>query len=72
MTITEKPVIILGAGLAGLTAAAYLRRHGIPIRVFEAGAAIAGLCKSEKDEDGFTYDCGAHFLTNRLAAAAGR
>ncbi|MFN0019200.1 MAG: protoporphyrinogen/coproporphyrinogen oxidase [Pirellulaceae bacterium] len=67
----KPPVVILGAGLAGLTAATYLRRHKVPIRVFEAGKTIAGLCQSEKDEEGFTYDCGAHFITNRLAAAVG-
>ncbi len=67
----ERPVAILGAGLAGLTAATYLRRHGIPVRVYEAGKNLAGLARSERDEDGFTYDCGAHFITNRLAAAVG-
>lgn len=71
MSTTSSPVIVLGAGLAGLTAGAYLRRHGVAVRIFEAGPKIAGLCQSEKDEDGFTYDCGAHFLTNRLAAAVG-
>ncbi len=66
-----KPVVIVGAGLAGLTAATYLRRHGVPVRVFEAGRNIAGLARSERDADGFTYDFGAHFITNRLAAAVG-
>lgn len=66
-----KPVVIVGAGLAGLTAATYLRRHGVAVRVFEAGKNIAGLARSEHDADGFTYDFGAHFITNRLAAAVG-
>lgn len=71
MTPNDRPVVILGAGLAGLTAATYLRRHGLPVRVFEAGRQLAGLARSERDADGFTYDCGAHFITNRLAAAVG-
>jgi protoporphyrinogen/coproporphyrinogen III oxidase len=71
MKSATRPVVILGGGLAGLTAASYLRRHGIPVRLFEAGRAIAGLAKSFHDSDGFTYDFGAHFITNRLAAAAG-
>jgi oxygen-dependent protoporphyrinogen oxidase len=71
MTHTSEPVAILGGGLAGLTAATYLRRHGIPVRVFEAGKQLAGLARSERDADGYTYDCGAHFITNRLAAAVG-
>ncbi|MDZ4848129.1 MAG: FAD-dependent oxidoreductase [Pirellulaceae bacterium] len=71
MSVDIPPVAVLGAGLAGLTAAVHLKRHGIPVRVFEAGEAIAGLCKSEKDEEGYTFDCGVHFITNRLAAAVG-
>ena len=71
MTDNGLPVAILGAGLAGLTAATYLRRHGVPVRVYEAGKHVAGLARSERDPDGFTYDFGAHFITNRLAAAAG-
>ena len=63
------PVIVLGAGLAGLTAARYLKHHGVPVSVFEASKNLAGLCRSEIGDDGFTYDCGAHFINSRLAAA---
>lgn len=71
MSHPDAPVVIVGGGLAGLTAASFLRRHGVPVRLFEAGKNLAGLAKSERDADGFTYDCGAHFITNRLAAAVG-
>lgn len=71
MISSDRAAVILGAGLAGLTAATFLRRHGVPIRVFEASKNIAGLARSERDADGFTYDFGAHFITNRLAAAVG-
>jgi oxygen-dependent protoporphyrinogen oxidase len=67
----DNPVIIIGGGLAGLTAAVHLRHHGVPVKIFEAGKQIAGLARSEKDAEGFTYDFGAHFITNRLAAAVG-
>ena len=67
----DTPVVIIGGGLAGLSSAAYLRRHGVPVRLFEASNKLAGLSRSEIDADGFTYDFGAHFITNRLAAAVG-
>ena len=65
------PVAILGAGIAGLATAAELKRRGIPVMVFEAAPKIAGLAQSFADEDGFTYDFGAHFVTNRLAKELG-
>lgn len=68
---TEVPVVVIGAGLAGLTAAECLRRQGVPVKLYEAGKQIAGLARSFHDEDGFTYDFGAHFITNRLAKEVG-
>lgn len=67
----QKPVVILGAGLAGLTAANYLKSKNIPVILYEAGNKIAGLAQSFHNADGFTYDFGAHFVTNRLAKAIG-
>ena len=64
-------VAVVGAGLAGLLAARELRRRGYSVTVYEAGRQIAGLARSFVDKDGFTYDFGAHFITNRLAAALG-
>jgi protoporphyrinogen/coproporphyrinogen III oxidase len=66
-----KPIAIIGGGPAGLTAANFLRRHNVPFKLYEAGKKLAGLATSFHDEDGFTYDFGAHFITNRLAAATG-
>ena len=67
----EKPIAIIGAGIAGLTAADYLSRKNVPFVLFEAGKKIAGLASSFKDEEGFSHDFGAHFITNRLADAIG-
>ncbi|MGA7098623.1 MAG: FAD-dependent oxidoreductase [Acidimicrobiia bacterium] len=64
-------VAIVGAGLAGLVAADELRRAGTEVEVYEAGPQVGGLGRSFHDEDGFTMDFGAHFITNRLAAALG-
>jgi protoporphyrinogen oxidase len=66
-----KPIAIIGGGLAGLTAANFLKEHNIPFVLFEAGNKIAGFAQSFKDAEGFSNDFGAHFITNRLANAVG-
>jgi protoporphyrinogen oxidase len=63
--------VVLGAGIAGLVAARQLERLGHHVTVLEANDSIAGLAATTKDADGFSFDLGAHFVTNRLAAAAG-
>jgi len=68
---TKKPIAILGAGIAGLTAANFLKESNHPFVLFEAGNKIAGLASSFKDAEGFSHDFGAHFVTNRLADAIG-
>lgn len=67
----KNPIAIIGGGLAGLTAANYLEQKNVPFVLYEAGKKIAGLASSFKDEEGFSYDFGAHFVTNRLAAMIG-
>jgi monoamine oxidase len=37
-----EPVLIIGAGIAGLTAAYRLRQHGVPVRVIEAQQRVGG------------------------------
>ena len=68
---SRPPVAIVGAGIAGLVAARELRRRGIPVVVFEASGQVAGMAKTVRDKDGFSYDVGAHFITNRLAKEIG-
>jgi protoporphyrinogen/coproporphyrinogen III oxidase len=67
----KKPIAIIGAGIAGLTAADFLKQNNIPFILFESGDKIAGLAASFKDDEGFSHDFGAHFVTNRLADAIG-
>jgi protoporphyrinogen/coproporphyrinogen III oxidase len=54
-----------------LVAADELTQRGIPVEVFEASPFVGGLARSFRDEKGFSNDFGAHFITNRLAAALG-
>jgi protoporphyrinogen oxidase len=67
----DTKVGIVGAGFAGLVAAGELRRRGVDVVVFESAPQVGGLATSFKDDDGFSYDFGAHFITNRLAEALG-
>lgn len=70
-TTDPRRVAVLGAGIAGLVAATELRRRGVEVLVYEAGPRVAGMADSHHDADGFSYDTGAHFITNRLATALG-
>jgi len=55
---------ILGGGLAGLAAAYYARKRGIPFTVFEKEEEIGGNCRSFR-HGAFRFDCGAHRLHDK-------
>lgn len=55
-------IIILGAGLAGISTAYFLRNAGINFfRVYEKEHTIGGLCRSNNLK-GYTFDCCGHIL----------
>lgn len=54
-------VVILGAGLAGLSAAWHLKKRGVEPTVFEKEDAAGGLCRS-KNLGGFIFDYCGHLL----------
>lgn len=41
------PVIVVGAGLSGLSCAVYLHRAGVPVRVLEAGTEVGGRVRTD-------------------------
>ncbi|WOD40652.1 C-3',4' desaturase CrtD [Nodosilinea sp. E11] len=51
-------VVVIGAGIGGLTAAALLARRGYGVKVFDQ-AGVAGGCASTFKRRGFTFDVGA-------------
>ena len=59
--MAKKRIIILGAGLAGLSTAWHLQKKGIDCLVFEKESEVGGLCRS-KHIDGFTFDYDGHLL----------
>jgi len=55
----KKRVIILGAGLAGLSCGCELARHGLDVTLIEKENEVGGLAKSFQ-KGKFTYDLGPH------------
>jgi protoporphyrinogen oxidase len=58
-------ILIVGAGLAGLSAAYHLR--GVPYKILEREQEVGGLCRSYV-KDGFTFDYTGHLLHFRQTA----
>ena len=56
-----EPVVILGAGLAGLSAAYHAKKRGMPHLLFEREGRVGGLVRSER-VNGFTFDYTGHLL----------
>ncbi len=56
-----KPVAIIGAGIAGLTAAFYLKRKGVPVTVYEASSRVGGVIQSLR-QDGYLAEFGPNTL----------
>ena len=74
--MSGKRVIVIGAGLGGLSAAISLRQAGYAVEVFEKNARIGGKLNVLK-ERGYTFDLGPSILTlphifERLFERSGR
>lgn len=59
----SRRAIIVGAGLAGLTAGAYLARAGRAPLILEKGPSCGGLAQSF-NRDGFTFDAGPRAIAD--------
>jgi phytoene dehydrogenase-like protein len=60
-THASPPTIVVGGGLAGLTAAALLARDGHPVTVLERGGALGGRGRTT-EVDGYRLNLGPHAL----------
>jgi C-3',4' desaturase CrtD len=56
--LSRQKVVVIGAGIGGLTAAALLARRGYQVRVFDQ-ALVPGGCASTFKRRSFTFDVGA-------------
>ena len=66
-TVAKEPketVLIVGAGIAGLTAGYYLQQAGIPIRIVEASNRVGGRIRSQPQAVGTpkTIELGGEFI----------
>ncbi len=64
----EKSVIIVGSGIAGLTAGYYARLNGFNTTIFESHTIPGGLCTAWKRK-GYTFDISMHLLTGSIKGA---
>ncbi len=61
-----KPVIVIGAGIAGLTAAYYLSKSGAEVTVLEASGRAGGRMSTDR-RDGYVLDRGVQFLSSEYS-----
>ena len=67
--MTEKSIVIVGAGLAGLSAGCYAQMNGYQSHIFEHHAVPGGVAATWKRK-GYTIDGGIHFVMgHRLGTA---
>ena len=64
------PVLVAGAGPAGLTAALELSRAGVPVVVHEADSLVGGIARTETYR-GYRFDIGGHRFYTRSTRWSG-
>jgi protoporphyrinogen oxidase len=64
---TQAPVVVIGAGPAGLTAALQLAELGVPVLVVEASQRVGGLAQTVVYK-GFRFDIGGHRFFTKVPA----
>jgi protoporphyrinogen oxidase len=65
----ESPIVIVGAGPAGLTAAYELSRRGVPALVFEKDLQVGGIARTVEYK-GFRFDIGGHRFFTKVPAVS--
>ena len=66
--MSEKSIVIVGAGMAGLSAGCYARMNGYKATILEMNSIPGGLCTAWTRK-GYTFDISMHMLTGSKAGA---
>ncbi|UCG43969.1 MAG: NAD(P)/FAD-dependent oxidoreductase [candidate division WOR-3 bacterium] len=66
--MSEKSVVIVGAGMAGLSAGCYARMNGFKALILEMHRIPGGLCAAWKRK-GYTFDISMHWLAGSKSGA---
>jgi protoporphyrinogen oxidase len=69
MNTAPDPIVIIGAGMAGLACATWLHRAGRPVLVLEAADAVGGRVRTDITPDGFRLDRGFQILLTNYPEA---
>lgn len=62
MSSSQNPIVIVGAGMAGLACATWLHRAGRSVLLLEAADAVGGRVRTDVTPDGFRLDRGFQVL----------
>ena len=57
-----QPAVIIGGGLAGMSAAWELARRGLQVELYEKANRLGGKAGSERRDDGYYSDHGYHLF----------
>ncbi len=68
--MANRRVVVVGAGIAGLSAALRLRQAGAQVTLFESSDRVGGRTSSET-HDGYLYERGTQFFTSTYRNALG-